>query len=158
MINELARVISADIVVLIVAALPVIELRGAIPIGISLGLTPLESAAMSYFGSLIPFPFVFFLVKPLFDKLRGNRLFAHHINRLTDKSLKKGEKIQKYGFFGLILLVAIPLPGTGVWTGSMVASLLNIRLKNAFLAVVIGNLIACIIIMSLSNSIYKIVT
>lgn len=158
MINELARLISADLVVLIVSALPVIELRGAIPIGISLGLTPLESAAVSYFGSLIPFPFVFFLIKPLFDKLRGNSFLAHHINRLTDRSIRKGEQVQKYGFFGLILLVAIPLPGTGVWTGSMVASLLNIRLKNAFLAVVIGNLIACIIIMTLSNSIFNIVT
>ena len=114
-ILRLIDFISIELTVLLTAALPVVELRGAIPVGISLGLSPLHAAVLGFIGSMIPVPIILFAARPVFNYLRQTRLFRKLVGRLTDNSRRNRDKIQKYGVWGLIVLVAIPLPGTGVW-------------------------------------------
>lgn len=153
-IKETIDLFTTVLTVLFTAALPVIELRGAIPVGISLGLSPLHAVIISFVGSMIPVPFILLTIKPVFNYLKKTKLLNKYIHKLTERSLKKhGPKVQKYGMLGLILLVAIPIPGTGVWSGSLVAALLNMRFKWAFFAIFMGNLIAAILIVTLTNSI-----
>ena len=135
------------------AALPIIELRGAIPVGISLGMSPAHATIISFIGSIIPVPFILFTIRPIFNYLKKTKLFKKLVHKLTDKSLNKSENIQKYGAWGLLIFVAIPLPGTGVWSGSLAAALLNMRFKWAFPAILVGNIIAAGIIMGLSNGV-----
>jgi len=156
MIQEITDLLSTEITVLLTAMLPVIELRGAIPVGISLGMSSTHAFIISFIGSMIPVPFILFTVRPLFNWLRQTNLFRNLIRRITEKSLNKSGRIQKYGVWGLFLFVAIPLPGTGVWSGSLAAALLNLRFKWAFPAILIGNLIAGILITGLSHSILSV--
>ena len=157
MIKELFGFLSKELAVILTAALPIIELRGAIPVGISLGLSPIHSAILSFIGSMIPVPFILFAIRPVFNALRKTKLFRKVINKLTDKSLNKSGKIQKYGAWGLLLFVAIPLPGTGVWSGSLAAALLNMRFKWAFPAILVGNFIAGVLIMGVSNGVISVI-
>ncbi|WP_324822965.1 small multi-drug export protein [Sinanaerobacter sp. ZZT-01] len=156
MIQEITDLLSTEITVLLTAMLPVIELRGAIPVGISLGMSPTHAFIISFIGSMIPVPFILFTIRPLFNWLRQTNLFRNLIRRITEKSLNKSGRIQKYGVWGLFLFVAIPLPGTGVWSGSLAAALLNLRFKWAFPAILIGNLIAGLLITGLSHSILSV--
>ena len=140
-----------------ISMLPVIELRGAIPIGITLGLSPIHSASLSFLGSILPAPFILFGIRPVFDLLRQTRLFKNIVDKLTNRSLDNhSHRVQKYGVLGLITLVAIPLPGTGVWSGSLIAALLDIRFKWAFPAIILGNLISAIFIFMLSNGVLSV--
>jgi uncharacterized membrane protein len=153
---EILAFLPKEAIVLVVSALPVIELRGAIPVGISLGMTPLNATLLSFFGSMIPVPFILLLIRKIFDWLGKTKLFHKLITRLTEHSLSKnGKKIQKYGIWGLILVVAIPLPGTGVWSGSLISALLNMPIKRAFPAIAAGNAIAAIAVLAISYGLFN---
>lgn len=156
LLKETLNLLSKEITVLLIAALPIIELRGAIPVGISLGMSPIHATIISFMGSMIPVPFILFAIRPIFKYLRKTKLFRNLVKGISDRSLNNRGRIQKFGAWGLVLFVAIPLPGTGVWSGSLAAALLNIRFKWAFPAIMLGNLIAAIAIMSLSTSIFGI--
>ena len=121
--QPLLNFLSIELTVLLTAALPIIELRGAIPVGISLGLSPIHATLISLMGSMIPVPFILFTIRPIFNYLKTTKIFKKLVHRLTDKSMSKSGKIQKYGAWGLLVFVAIPLPGTGVWSGSLAAVL-----------------------------------
>lgn len=157
-IETISTFFTKEIAVMITAALPIVELRGAIPVGISLGLRPLESLVLSLMGSIVPVPIILFSIRPILNYLKGRGLFRSLVYKLTKKSLSKGKYIKKYGAWGLLIFVAIPLPGTGVWTGSLIAALLNIRFKRAFPAIFIGNIIAGITITILSHGVANLVT
>lgn len=132
--------------------LPVLELRGAIPLGVALGLSYWEAAFLSIAGSTLICPLVFFAARPVFNFLLSRNLFTSRINSLVNRTLRKSARVQKYGFWGLILFVGIPLPGTGAWTGTLLAVLLDIRFKSTFLAVLLGNILASLIILLLTHS------
>jgi uncharacterized membrane protein len=153
--QPLLNFLSIELTVLLTAALPIIELRGAIPVGISLGLSPIHATLISLLGSMIPVPFILFSISPIFNYLKTTKMFKKLVHKLTDKSIAKSDKIQKYGAWGLLVFVAIPLPGTGVWSGSLAAALLDMRFKWAFPAIFVGNIIAAMIIMGLSNEAFK---
>ena len=155
MIQQLLNFLSIELTVLLTAALPIIELRGAIPVGMSLGISPAHATAISFIESMIPVPFILFTIRPIFNYLKTTKIFKKLVHRLTDKSMSKSGKIQKYGAWGLLVFVAIPLPGTGVWSGSLAAALLDMRFKWAFPAIFVGNIIAAVIIMGLSNEAFK---
>jgi uncharacterized membrane protein len=155
MIKELLNFLSIELTVMLTAALPIIELRGAIPVGMSLGMSPAHATIISFIGSMIPVPFILFTIRPIFNYLKKTKLFKKLVHKLTDKSLNKSGNIQKYGAWGLLIFVAIPLPGTGVWSGSLAAALLDMRFKWAFPAILVGNIIAAVIIMGLSNEAFK---
>ena len=149
-LREIFNILSVEFTVMLTAALPIIELKGAIPVGISLGLSPLHAFFLSFIGSLIPVPFILILIKPIFDNLRKTKVFRALINMLIARSFNKSNFIRKYGPLGLLIFVALPIPGTGVWSGSLIAALLNIRYKRAFPSIIIGNLISGTIVWLLS--------
>ena len=126
----------------LVGMTPILELRGAIPLGAAAGLPPLTACAAAILGNLVPVPFIMLLVRRVFRWLRKTAFFGPRIDWLERRAHLKGRLVRKYRLPGLILLVAIPLPGTGAWTGALVAALLDIRLRNAFPAITAGVVIA----------------
>ena len=131
----------------LVAMVPVVELRGAIPFGVVRGLNLWTAIIASMLGNLIPVPFIILFIRKIFawmlahmPKLDGLVL------RMEKKAEKNRAAVEKYAFWGLVILVAIPLPGTGAWTGALVAAMMEIRLKRAFPAIAIGVAIAGVIV------------
>ena len=124
------------------AMVPVIELRGAIPVGVAAGLPPAVACVTAILGNLVPVPFIMLLVRRIFDWLRDTRFFGPKIAWLERRAHLKGRLVRKYRLRGLVILVGIPLPGTGAWTGALVAALLDIRLRTALPAILLGLLIA----------------
>lgn len=154
-VTQLLEFLNVELTVLFTSALPLIELRGAIPVGVALGMSPLHATLLSLFGSMIPVPFILFTIRPIFNYLKETRMFHKLVDKLTHRSMSRSGRIQKYGVLGLILFVGIPLPGTGVWSGSLAAALLDMRFKYAFPAILIGNIIAAVIIMGLSSGVLE---
>lgn len=135
----------------LVAMLPIIELRGAIPLGVAMGLNPWVSMLVSVLGNLLPVPFIILFIRRIFAWIRKKSdVFERFVSRMERKALKNKDFIYKYQIFGLMLFVAIPLPGTGAWTGAVIAALLNIRMKYAIPAIALGVLIAGIIVTGLT--------
>ena len=124
------------------AMVPVIELRGAIPVGVAAGLPPAVACVTAILGNLVPVPFIMLLVRRIFDWLRDTRFFGPKIAWLERRAHLKGRLVRKYRLLGLVILVGIPLPGTGAWTGALVAAPLDIRLRSALPAILLGLLIA----------------
>lgn len=128
---------------MLVAMLPVIELRGAIPFGVALGLNPWLAFMASVVGNLIPLPFIVVYIRRIFQWMRRH---MPRLNALVDKMERKahlkGRKVTKYKYLGLMIFVAIPLPGTGGWTGALAASFLDMPLRKALPAITAGVLIA----------------
>ena len=128
---------------LIISMVPVIELRGAIPIAIANGLDFPTALITSFLGNLIPVPFIIIFIRKIFEWMRKlSPKLDSLVTKLEDRAEKKSDVVQKYAFWGLFILVAIPLPGTGAWTGALVAAMLNMRLKSAFPAIVLGVAVA----------------
>ena len=125
-----------------ISMVPVIELRGAIPAGIAVGLSPAVTYFVAVLGNLVPVPFILLLIRHIFDWLRHTRKLGPIIQKLERRAHLKGRMVKKYRVPGLILLVGIPLPGTGAWTGALVAALLDIRLRTAIPAILTGLIIA----------------
>ena len=131
---------------MLVSMIPIIELRGGIPFGVALGL-PYELAFPSaVIGNILPAPFIIVYIRRIFSLMRK---YLPQLNRLVDKLERKahlkGKKVSKYQYLGLWLFVAIPLPGTGAWTGALVASALDIRMRRALPAIFLGLVIAAAI-------------
>lgn len=124
------------------AMVPVVELRGAIPMGIAAGLEPALACVTAILGNLVPAPLIILLSRRVFDWLRGTRFFGPKIAWLERRAHLKGRLVRKYRLLGLTVLVGIPLPGTGAWTGALVAAMLNIRMRQALPAIFLGLLIA----------------
>ena len=144
-IIESLGAIPNEIKLIINSMLPIIELRGAIPVGVLLGMPPIESFLISVVGNLIPIPFVILLGRPIFNWLKKTKLFAGLMEKLEKRIEKKAESVLKAAALGLYIFVAIPLPGTGAWTGALIASLFDMRFKYALPAIVLGVLTAGII-------------
>ncbi len=145
---EFLTFINKEVTVLLLSMLPIIELRGGIPMGIAMELGTLNSFLMAFLGSLIPVPFLLFGTRHIVRELRKIDFFDKFLNSYVDKTLRKSKYVKKYGFWGLVVFVAIPFPGMGVWSGTFVAFLLDLRFKLAFPAIAIGNFIAGILILA----------
>ena len=129
--------------VLIISMIPIIELRLAIPIGVAVGLSPYIAIPLAIVGNLIPVPFIILFIKKIFSWMRKvSPKLNGIVDRMEAKAEKNKTKVLKYAFWGLVIFVAIPLPGTGAWTGALVAAMLDMPLKKAFPSVVLGVLIA----------------
>lgn len=124
---------------LLISMVPVIELRGAIPIGVGAGLNLWLAIAVSIVGNLVPVPFIIIFIKKIFAWMRTkSEKLNGLVTRLEKRAESKSATVQKYAFWGLFILVAIPLPGTGAWTGALVAAMLEMPLKKAFPAIMLG--------------------
>lgn len=140
-------VIGKSIITLLVSMVPIIELRGAIPIATGMGLSPWIAIPIAIVGNLLPVPFIIIFIKRIFAWMRKvSPKLNGIVDKMEAKAEKNKEKVLKYAFWGLVLFVAIPLPGTGAWTGSLVAAMLDMPLKKAFPSIIIGVLGAGVII------------
>ena len=135
----------------LVSMVPVVELRGGLPFGVALGLSHWEAFYASVIGNMIPLPFIVVYIRRIFQWMR------HHmpkldklVDKLEQKAHLKGRLVTKYKYLGLMIFVAIPLPGTGGWTGALVAAFLNMRLRRAIPALALGVLIAGFLILGLT--------
>ncbi len=126
------------------SAVPIIELKGAIPVGMSMGIPELECILVAVFGSMLFSPGIILLTRRVLNAMMNSRVrLLSRIGRWQhDRLLRKGGKLEKYRVWFLLLFVAIPLPTTGVWTGSMIAGLFDIRLKVALPLIFLGNCVA----------------
>ncbi len=133
---------------LVVSMLPVVELRGAIPVGVGLGLPVWQAALLAMLGNMIPVPFIIAFMRTVMDWLRQRSDRARRfVAWLESKGTgKKADRVRQAKFWGLFLFVAIPLPGTGAWTGALVAALLNMRMKAAIPPILLGVLAAGLIV------------
>lgn len=135
---------------------PVLEIRGAIPAGVGMGLSYWESFILGFIGNIIPIYFIVKYIGPIFDFLGRFKIFKKIIDWASDRAIKKieeSEKLQNFTALGLYLFVAIPLPGTGAWVGSLIANFLHVPLKKAWLPLVLGVLTAGIIVLTATGSV-----
>ena len=162
----LSTLIGKIIITLFISMIPVIELRGAIPIatvgkngGIGLGLNFWIALPVAIIGNLIPVPFIIVFIRKIFAWLRiKNQKLNSLVAKLENRAAKKSEVVKRYQFWGLVTLVAIPLPGTGAWTGALVATMLDMRLKKAFPAISLGVVIAAAIVAIVTHGVGVIVS
>lgn len=130
-----------------ISMVPVIELRGAIPAGLALDLPFYAVFLTAFLGNLLPVPFLILFTRRVFEWLRRrSALLERLVQKMERKAKSKEDLIRRYELLGLCILVAIPLPGTGAWTGSLVAAVFDIRLKRAFPVIALGVLIAGVIV------------
>ena len=143
--ETLGGVVSREITVFIISMVPILELRGGLIAASLLQIPIIKAIWYCVIGNIIPVPFILLLITPIFAWLKQTSLFRPLVEKLEHKAMGKSEQIEKYQFWGLVLFVGIPLPGTGAWTGSLIASLLGVKFKKAFPAVILGIVMATII-------------
>ena len=143
------------LIVFLISMVPLIELRGAIPYGLSFGLDPLFTYALAIVGNCLPVPVILFFVKRvlLFMQRCRVRFFNRVANWVIEKAQKGFQKVQKYAALGLYLFVAIPLPGTGAWTGALIAAMFDMKKRYAFLSIFLGVLTAGVIMSLITGGI-----
>lgn len=133
------------IIVFLVSMLPIVELRGAIPIGTGMGMPFLEAYPLAVLGNMLPVPFILIFVRPVLAIMAKFGVFTKLVDTVLEKGHAAGDKFGDAKYWALYTFVAIPLPGTGAWTGSLAATLLDLDKKKSFLAVFAGVMTAGII-------------
>ena len=139
-----------ELLVFVISLMPILELRGGLLAAALLGLDPIPSYIISIIRNILPIPFILLLINKILEWMRKSKHFSGIANWLDKKVEKNKGQIEKYGYLGIVIFVGIPLPGTGAWTGSLIASVLEMDRKKTFIAVLLGVIIASIIMMILS--------
>ncbi len=137
--------IDPKLAIFVVSMIPVVELRGGIILGTALGMEWLEVFLICMAGNLVPIPIIIILGRYVIERLGKTKMFGPAVEKYKAKTLSKSGVIDKYGPWGLVLFVGIPLPGTGVWTGSVLALLMDLRMKKAIPAMILGMVVAGVI-------------
>ena len=141
----------------IISMAPIVELRGGLPYGIALGLDYPLALAMAIIGNMVPVPFIIFYIRKVFAWIRCHMQWLDDfVTKIENKAHLKGQTVQKYGALGLCILVAIPLPGTGAWTGALAAVLLDMRMKKALPSIFLGVCIAAAIMTAVTYGVIHI--
>lgn len=143
--ETLGPYISEEMVVFLISLMPLLELRGGILAGSLLQVPDVVAVPLSIIGNIIPIPFILLFIRQIFKWMKKISLFRPLIEKLENRAMGKSDKIKKYEFWGLVIFVGIPLPGTGAWTGALIASLLEIDIKKSSLAILLGIMMATII-------------
>ena len=137
--NLWSSTIGKLLVTFFISMVPVIELRGAIPIAVGNGVEYWIAVVVAIIGNLVPVPFIILFIRKIFELMRKwLPKLDGFVTKLEKRAESKSDVVQKYAFWGLFILVAIPLPGTGAWTGALVAAMLDMRLRRAFPAIALG--------------------
>ena len=142
-----------ELIVFIISLMPILELRGGLIAASLLGLSAIKSFIICFIGNIIPIPFILWLITPIFNYLKKTRLFNGMVTKLETKAMNKKDQIERLQYIGLLLFVGIPLPGTGAWTGCLIAALLNMDKKKAMIYAILGVVMAGIIMLLLSYGI-----
>ena len=151
-VENLGGSAAKELVIFIISMIPILELRGGLLAAgpAFLDVEMWRAIPICIVGNLIPVPFILLFITAIFNWLKKTKLFRPMVEKLESRAMNKKDQIEKYEFWGLLLFVGIPLPGTGAWTGSLIAALLGIKFKKAFPAVVIGICLATIIMWFIS--------
>lgn len=144
-----------ELIVFIISSMPILELRGGLIAAALLGLDVVPAFIICLIGNLLPIPFILWFITPIFNKLKETKRLSKIVNKIEKKALKKKDKIEKAEFWGLLFFVGIPLPGTGGWTGSLIAALINMNKKKALIAITCGVVLAGLIVGTLSFGLLK---
>ena len=136
--------------VFLISMVPIIELRGAIPVGAALQMPWWLTFLVAVVGNLLPVPFILFFVEKVLQFMKAHRIFPRLVNWLEEKAQKGIHKVEKHALLGLMLFVAIPLPGTGAWTGSLVASLFHLDRRFSMISILCGVLVAGVLVTLIS--------
>lgn len=141
----LGQYVSKEIVVFIISMIPILELRGGLIVASLLQVPITTAIPLCVFGNILPIPFILLFIKQIFKWLKKIKCFRGLIEKLEERAMSKSDSIKKYEFWGLVIFVGVPLPGTGAWTGSLIAALLDVDFKKAILAIFLGVLMATVI-------------
>lgn len=143
--STLGQYISKEAVVFVISMIPILELRGGLLVAKMIGVPLLTAIPLCIVGNIIPIPFILLFIKQIFKWLKRVPFFEKIITKLENRAMGKSDSIKRYEFWGLALFVGIPLPGTGAWTGSLIAALLDIDFKKAIIAELVGIALATVI-------------
>lgn len=149
-VTALGGKVSSEFIAFLVSLLPVLELRGGLVAAKLMDIEFFKAFAICYFGNMLPIPFILLFIRKIFNLLKKNAKIEEIIEKFEARSLRKADKVKKYRLWGLFIFVAIPLPGTGAWTGALVADLLDIRIRHSLPVIASGVLVAGIIVSCLS--------
>lgn len=153
-VSALDGKIAPELIAFIVSLLPVLELRGGLIAAKIMGIGFWKAFAICYIGNMLPIPFILLFIRKIFNFLKRFKKIESLIDKLEARSLRKADKVKKYRLWGLFLFVAIPLPGTGAWTGALVADIFDIRIKNSLPVIAVGVFVAGMIISALSYGLF----
>ena len=145
-----------ELIVFVISLMPILELRGGLIAAALLNMNAIESYIICIIGNILPVPFILWFINSILNWMRKKKGFLSNTAKWLDKKVDKNKaQIEKYGFWGMVLFVGIPLPGTGAWTGCLIASVLEMNRKKAFLAAMMGIFMASIIMMIVSFGLLK---
>ncbi len=157
MVEELANWLTSlmsglpeELIIFVISMIPILELRGGIVAASLLGVPITTAIPVCIIGNIIPIPFILLFITKIFELMKKTKTFRSLVEKLESKAMGKSDKIKKYEFWGLMLFVGIPLPGTGAWTGSLIAALLRIKNRKAVPAIFLGLILATIIMCTVS--------
>ena len=154
-VGGLSGKISKEFIVFLVSMVPLLELRGSILAAGILQMDFVPTYIAAVLGNMLPIPFILLFIEKIFNWMKKSKKLHKIPEKIEAKALSKSAQIEKYGYFGLFLFVAIPLPGTGAWTGSLLAVLLGMNLKKSFGAIFLGVMTAGLIMSLLAFGILK---
>ena len=146
--------IASELIAFIVSMLPVLELRGGLIAAKLLDVEFVRAFIICFIGNMIPIPFILFFIRKIFGYLKRFEKPERLIQKLEMRSVRKADNVKKYRLWGLFLFVAIPHPGTGSWTGALIADLFDIRVKHSLPVIAAGVLVAGLIISALSYGLF----
>lgn len=151
-IDTLGGKVGGGFIVFLISMVPILELRGGLLAAgpAILDIPQWQAIPICIVGNLIPIPFILLLITKIFDWMKGTKKLKPMVEKLEKKAMSKSVNIEKYEFWGLVIFVGIPLPGTGAWTGALIAALLGIRFRKAFPAIVLGVFLAAFLMTVLS--------
>lgn len=149
---SLSGVVSKEVIIFIISMIPILELRGGLLAASPalLNIPILRAIPICVIGNILPIPFILLLIRKILEWMKRVKIFRPTAVWLEEKAMSKKDQIEKYEFWGLALFVGIPLPGTGAWTGALIAALLHLDIKKAFLAILLGIIMATVIMSILS--------
>ena len=148
--STLGQYVSEEVVVFLISMLPLIELRGGLLAASLLKVSIYKAIPLCIIGNIIPIPFILLFIRAIFDWMKRWKIFRGIIEKLEKRAMSKSDQVTRYEFWGLVLFVGIPIPGTGAWMGSLVAALLEMDVKKAVIAELIGIALATTIMSILS--------
>ncbi len=142
--------IPEEMVVFVISLFPVLELRGGLIAASLMDIEWWRAFIFCFLGNMLPMPFILLFIRKIFQLMKKCGPLKKIVDKLEEKAHRHSDKVEKYGFWGLFILVAIPLPGTGGWTGALVAALMDLRMKKALPAIALGVFAAGVIVGTLS--------
>ena len=151
--HHLSQFISPEGAVFFISIIPILELRGGLLASSLLKISAAKALPICIVGNIIPIPFILLFIRQIFKWMKKTKTFRGLITKLENRAMGKSDQIKRYEFLGLLLFVGIPLPGTGAWTGALIASLLEVDIKKSSIAILCGLFMASVIMYIVSYGI-----